>query len=79
MSSPPRNLTADGTWTALTAIALVHVAPGATDTQHIEHSVQKAAVVQGWPRPSTTLGRQKRPYQRPLPISQIATRQNCLL
>jgi len=63
----------------LSRYTLMHIAPGAADPQHIEHSVQKAAVVQSWTRPSTPLGRQQCPNQRPLIIRQIAPSQNCLL
>lgn len=48
------------------AIAFVHVAPGAADPKHVEHSVQKTAIVQGRPGPPATLGRQQCPNHSPL-------------
>ncbi|WFS69330.1 hypothetical protein CFBP4996_25490 [Agrobacterium leguminum] len=40
------------------SISLVHVASRTANAQNMEHPVKKAAVVVGWPRLATTLGRQ---------------------
>ena len=50
------------------AVALVHVAPGAADPQHVKHSIEEAPVIARRPRPATALRRQQRTDQFPLRV-----------
>jgi hypothetical protein len=55
------------------AVALMHVAPGATDPQHVKHAIENTPVIARWPRPSSPFRRKKRPDQFPFRVWQIPT------
>lgn len=38
------------------AVALVHVAPGTTSPQYVEHTIEKAPIIPGRPRPTPRSG-----------------------
>ena len=59
------------------AVALVHVALGATDPQDMQHAIEKPPVVTGRPRPAPTLRRQQRADQFPFRIRQVPTPHDC--
>ena len=53
------------------------LAPGAADPQHMEHTIEKTAIIARWPRPATTLRRQQRPDQFPFRVRQIPATYDC--
>lgn len=61
------------------AVSFMHVAPRATDPQHMQHAIKVTPIVLGRSRPAPAFGRQKRRNDRPFVVCQIATRQECLL
>ena len=60
-------------------VSFMHVAPRATDPQHMQHAVEKTAIVLGRTRPPPSFGRQKRFDDRPFLVREIAPCQECLL
>ncbi|KPF71570.1 hypothetical protein IP68_18915 [Blastomonas sp. AAP25] len=59
------------------SVSLVHVAPGATDPQHVEHAIKEATIIARRSRPATPLRRQQRPNQFPLCIRQVSATHDC--
>jgi len=59
------------------AVALVHFAPSAAQSQHVEHTIEDAPVIARWTRPATPLRRQQQPDQFPLRIRQVSTAPDC--
>ena len=60
------------------SIALMHVAPGATNPQNMKHAIQEPPIVVRWPRFAASLGRQKLPDDRPLRVRHIPSTQRRL-
>ncbi|EXS68090.1 hypothetical protein BF95_01085 [Sphingobium sp. Ant17] len=61
------------------AVALVHVAPGAADPQHMKHAVEKTPIIARWSSPAPPLGWQQGANQFPLSIRQVPTVHDCSL
>jgi hypothetical protein len=59
-------------------IALMHVAPGAADAQHMQHPVQKPPVVVGWAGFAAALCRPQHPDDGPLRIRHVPSTQRSL-
>lgn len=59
------------------AVALMHVAPRATDPQDVEHPIEETPVIACWPRPAPSLGRQQRSDHFPFFVRQIPARHGC--
>ncbi len=59
------------------AVALLHVAPGAADPQHVEHAVEEASVIARRSRLASPLRRQPQPDQFPLRIRQVSATHDC--
>src|SRR5690606_4759152 len=57
----------------------MHVAPGAANSQNMEHAVQISTVILRWSGLAPSLSRQELPNEPPLCVRQIPTRQNRLL
>lgn len=60
------------------AIALMHVAPGTADPQHLEHTVQEPPVVMRWTGFAAALGRQQHPDDSPFLARHVASTQHRL-
>ncbi|GAD27787.1 hypothetical protein NBRC3257_2786 [Gluconobacter thailandicus NBRC 3257] len=54
----------------------MHVPPWATDTQDMQHTIEKPTDVIRWTRPTSALRRQKRTNHQPFLIQQSASRQS---
>ncbi len=59
--------------------ALMHVPPGASRTQDMQHTIEKLAIVSGWTGPTSALRRQKRTNYHPFLIRQIVSGHACSL
>src|SRR5690606_42087841 len=54
----------------------MHVAPGAANSQNMEHAVQISTVILRWSGLAPSLSRQELPNEPPPCVRQIPTRQN---